>query len=130
MVEPALVAANAEEGMMIDVVVAAVEPVERADHVVRVAGIEFVRAAEAEHLAIPAERLLEILAHDYEMAEPLDVRRAGLDSEQFALAPGFVVAGIDPRALHRDRGEHLHPVNHLDLVAVGIGQAHPLAAAG
>ena len=130
MVEPALVAANAEERVMVDVVVAAVEPVERADHVVRVAGIEFVRAAEAQHLAIPAERLLEILAHHHEMAEPLDVRRARIDPEQFALAPVFVVAGIDPRAMHRDRVEHLHAINHLNLIAVGVDEAHPLAAAG
>src|SRR5215831_13770191 len=58
-VEPALVAADAEKRMMVDIVVAAVEPVERADDIALLAGIELVRAAEAEHFAIPAQRLLE-----------------------------------------------------------------------
>src|SRR5271169_3885334 len=53
-VEPALVAADAEEGVMVDVVIAAVEAVERADDIGLLSGIELVGAAEAEHLAIPA----------------------------------------------------------------------------
>ena len=93
------------------------------------AGVKLVRAAEAERLAIPAERLLEFLRHHDEMAEPLDVRRAALDPEELALAAVFVLAGIDLRPLDRDRSQHLHAVDDLDLVAVGVGQAHPLAAA-
>src|SRR5215469_15783428 len=57
-VEPTLITADAEEGVMIDIVVAAVEPVERADNVALLPGIELVRAAEAEHLAIPAQYLV------------------------------------------------------------------------
>ena len=63
------------------------------------------------------------------MAEPLDVRGAALDPEQLALAAVFVVAGIDRGTLDRDRVEHLHAVDDFDLVAVGVGQPHPLAAA-
>src|SRR6266581_6932477 len=44
MVKATLVAADAEEGVMVDIVVAAVQAVERADHVGLLAGIEFVRA--------------------------------------------------------------------------------------
>ena len=51
-------------------------------------------------------------------------------AEQLALAAVFVVAGVDRGTLDRDRVEHLHAVDDLDLVAVGIGQAHALAAAG
>src|SRR5271170_4773638 len=64
------------------------------------------------------------------MAEPLDVRGAALDTEQFTLATVFVVAGIDRGTLDRDRVEHLHAIDDLDLVSIGIGQAHALAAAG
>src|SRR6202040_1152204 len=78
-VEPALVAADAEEGGVVDIVVATVEAVERTDDVGLLPGIELVGAAEAEHLAVPAERLVEILRHYNKMAESLDVRRALLD---------------------------------------------------
>src|SRR6516162_6762709 len=130
MVKTALVAANAEECMMVDIIIATVETVERAHHIALVPSIEFVRAAEAEHLAVPAECLLEVLAHHDEMTEPLDVRGPALDPEQLALAAVFVVAGIDRRARHGDGLEHRHAVDDLDLVPVGIGQAHALAAAG
>src|SRR5438270_6138996 len=129
-VEPALVAADAEEGVVVDIIVAAVEPIERADDIGLLARIELVGATEAEHLAIPAERLLEILAHNDKMAEPLDVRRARLDAEQFALAAVFVLPGIDRRPLDRNRLEHLHAIDDFDLVSVGVGQANALAAAG
>src|ERR1700720_1879231 len=129
-VEPALVAADAEEGVVVDIVVAAVEAVERADDVALFPGIKLVGAAEAEHLAIPAERLVEILRHYNKMAESLDVRRPLLDPEQFALTAVFVLAGIDRGTLDRNGVEHLHAIDDLDLVSVGIGQAHPLAAAG
>src|SRR5437899_8398267 len=67
-VQTALVAADAEEGVMVDIAVAAVEAVEGADDIALLSGIELVRAAEAEHLAVPAERLVEILRHDDKMA--------------------------------------------------------------
>src|SRR5262244_1274130 len=63
------------------------------------------------------------------MAEALDMRGAALDAEEFALASIFVVARIDRGTLERDRVEHLHPADDLDLVSIRIGQAHPLAAA-
>src|ERR1700730_4815321 len=130
MVEAAFVAANAEERVMVDVAVAAVEAVERADDVALLSGIEFVGATEPEHLAIPAERLVEILRHDDKMAEPLDVRGTALDAEELTSAAVLVVAGIDRGPVDLDRVEQCHAVDDFDLVAVGIGQAHPLAAAG
>src|SRR5260370_36811003 len=103
MIEAALVAANAEKRVMVDIVVAAVQAIERTDDVALLPGIEFVRAAEAEHLAIPAERLVEVLRHDDEMPEPLDVRRALLDAEQLARAADFVVARGESGARDPDR---------------------------
>src|SRR5215471_18111229 len=47
MVEAALVAANAEKCVMVDIIVAAVESIKRADDIALVAGVEFIRAAEA-----------------------------------------------------------------------------------
>src|SRR6516165_3968160 len=130
MVEPALVATNAKEGVMVDITVAAIEAVEGADDVALLAGIEFIRAAEAEHLAVPAEGLLEVLRHHDKMTEPLDMRGAALDAEELALAAVFFVPGVDRRAGHFDRFEHRHAVHDFDLVAVRVGQAHALAAAG
>src|SRR5260370_6275403 len=103
MIEAALAAANAEKRVMVDIAVAAVQAIKRTDDVALLPGVEFVRAAEAEHLAIPAERLVEVLRHDDEMPEPLDVRRALLDAEQLALAAGFFVPGIERRGRHRAR---------------------------
>src|SRR5204863_3172526 len=59
-VEPRLVAADAEEGVVVDIVLAAVEPVERADDVVGAVNVDLVGAAQTEDLAVPAERLLEL----------------------------------------------------------------------
>src|SRR6516165_5705984 len=128
MIEPALVATDTEEGVVVDITVAAVETVERADDIALLAGIELVRAAKPEHFAVPTEGLLEILRHHDKMAEPLDVRGAALDAEELALAAVFFVAGIDRGARHFDRFEHRHAVHDFDLVAVGIGQAYALAA--
>src|SRR5215510_6312208 len=108
MVEAALVAANAEEGVMVDIAVAAVQAVERADDIALLPGIELVRAAEAEHLAVPAECLLEVFRHHDEMAEPLDVGGTALDAEELALAPVLVVAGVDSRTIELDRVEQRH----------------------
>ena len=62
MVEPGLLVAQAEEDVVVDEIVAAVEPVERADQVRLVAGIDVVGADEAERLAVPGDGLLEISA--------------------------------------------------------------------
>src|SRR5260370_18034410 len=112
MIEAALVAANAEKRVMVDIAVDAVQAIERTDDVALLPGIEFVRAAEAEHLAIPAERLVEVLRHDDEMPEPLDVRRALLDAKELALAAAFVFPGIDRRRRHPDPIKQRRAVDH------------------
>src|SRR5208282_2238809 len=56
MVEAVLRSGEAEENMVIDIIVAAVEPVERADDVALVAFINVVRDQETQRLAVPFER--------------------------------------------------------------------------
>jgi hypothetical protein len=72
-VQTPLVAADAEEGVVVDIVVAAIEAVERADDIVLAVGIDVVGAAQPDNLAVPAERLLELRRVDDEMADALDV---------------------------------------------------------
>src|SRR5260370_868740 len=91
-VEPGLVAADAEEDVVIDIIVAAVEPVERADDVVLAVGPHLVRAAEAEHVAVPAERLVELRRMHDEMADALDMARAALDAGEGVAAAGPCLA--------------------------------------
>ena len=99
---------------------------------VLLADIDLVRGAEAEHLAIKAERLLELRRVHDEMAKPLDVRRAALNAFVIErVAPlGLVLAEIDLRPVERDFRQHRHAVDDLDLEPVGVGQAHAPAAAG
>ena len=49
---------------------------------------------------------------------------------QFAGARGRRIARVQPLPLHRDRRDLLDAADHLDLVAVRLGQPHALAAAG
>src|SRR6266851_8129440 len=97
-VETRLVAADAEEDMVVDIIIAAVEPVERADQIFLLIGIHFVGAAEAERLAIPAERLFELRGMHDEMADALDVARAAFDAVEGVAAAGLVFADVDRRA--------------------------------
>src|SRR5579862_8034770 len=130
-VQPLLVAADAEEGMVVDKVVAAIEAVERAGDVVLAAGVHLIRAAEAEHLAIPADGLRILRGMHDEMAEALDVRRAALDAlvVEGVASLRLVFAAVDRRALHRDFRQLRHAVDYFDLEPVRVGQADALAAA-
>ena len=99
-VQSRLVAADAEKGVVIDVLVAAVEAVERADDVVLAVGVDIVGAAQADNVAVPAERLLELRRVDHEVADPLDMRRAALDASVIKLVAALrlVFAGVDRAA--------------------------------
>src|SRR5262249_57046886 len=123
--------ADAEEGVVIDKVVAAVEPVERTGDVGLLADINLVRDAETQHLAIPADRLFILRRVHDKMAHPLDVRWASLDAAVVKLIGPLrlVLADIDLWAMDRDFWQHRHPVDDLDLKPVRVGQANALAAA-
>src|SRR5438132_2950574 len=129
-VQPRLVAADAEEDVVIDIILAAVEAVERADDVLLLVGIDLVRAAEAEHLAVPAEGLLELRRVHDEMADALDMRGPLLDPVERVAAPRLVLADIDRRPDYRDFRQLLHAVDDLDLEPVRVREAHALAATG
>src|SRR4029453_12193364 len=92
MVESVSVAADAEERMVIHIVLATVEPIERADDIALLPFIDVVRATKPEGFPIPPERFFEFFRHDDEVTEALDVRRAALDPEQLALAPPLFFA--------------------------------------
>ena len=61
MVEAGLLVLQAEEGMVVDILVAAVEPVERTDDVVLAPGIDVVGTDEAEGVAELTYRIRESL---------------------------------------------------------------------
>src|SRR5665213_2543518 len=98
-VDARLVAADAEEDMVVDMIVTAVEPVERPEDVGLLVGVDLVRAAEAEHLAVEAEHVVEVRRHHHEMADALDVARARLHAVEHVAAPGLVLTDLDRRAL-------------------------------
>ena len=72
-VEPGLLVVETEEHVVIDVMLAAVAAIERADQVVLVARINIIGADEAEHLAEPGHGLGKFRRHHYAVSDPLDV---------------------------------------------------------
>src|SRR5580700_6851136 len=64
------------------------------------------------------------------MADAFDVGRAPGQPHQLAGARGRRLARVELLPLHRDRRDLFDAAYHLDLVAVRLGQAYPLAAAG
>src|SRR5580700_6271391 len=129
-IQAGLLGIETEEDVMIDVSVAAVAAVERADQIVLVLGVDVVRADQAQRLAEPAHGLAELRRHHHAMADALDVGRPPRQPHQFAGARGRRLARVQPLPLHRDRRNLFDAAHHLDLVAVRLGQPHPLAAAG
>src|SRR5215213_4824706 len=128
-VQPRLLVVHAEQHVVVDIFVAAVEAAEGADDVVLVAGIDVVRADHAQRLAEPGDGLLDLGRRQHAMADALDRRRRLGKPHQAALAAQWIAAGIDRVALHLGRRHRRHAVDHLDLVAVGFLQANALAAA-
>jgi hypothetical protein len=128
-VEPGLLMAQAEEHVVVDVGVAAVAAIERADQVRLLARIDIVRADEAERLAEPSDGFVEFGRHQHPVGDPLHVRGALGQSHQFAGARDRLVAGIEPLPLGGDRRQRGDAVHHLDLIAVRLGEPHALAAA-
>ena len=67
---------QAEEDMMIDVIVAAIAAIERADDIVLLFDIDVIGADEAEHLAEPGHRFGKARRHQHAVADAFDVRGA------------------------------------------------------
>src|SRR4051812_44275359 len=94
-VQSGLLMRQAEEDVMVDIVIAAVAAVERTNQVVAVAGIDVVGADEAQHLTIPGDGLAEFRRVQHAVADALDVRRAFRQPHQFAGAQQRVLAGVE-----------------------------------
>src|SRR5262249_7484243 len=75
-VESGLGMVEAEEHVMIDVSIAAVAAIERADQIVLFTRVDVVRADETQHLAEPVDGLAEFRRHQHAVADPLDVPTA------------------------------------------------------
>src|SRR5262249_28857305 len=101
-----------------------------ADQVVLFPRVDVVRADETQRFAEPIHGLAEFWRHHHAVADALDVRRTLGQPHQLAGAQQRIFAGVELLALGRDRRERGDAVDDLDLVAVGLGEPHPLAAAG
>ncbi len=75
------------------------------------------------------DRLLHLRRAEHGVGDALHARRPLLDAHQVALARQRRVAGVEQLARRRDLGHLVHAPDHLDLVAVRLGQADALAAA-
>ena len=92
--------------------------------------VDIVRADEAQVVAEPCQGFLELRRVEHAVRDPLHARWAFRDPHQLAGAGERLGPAVDPLPLHRDGCKLLHPVDHLDLVAVRLGQPHALTAAG
>src|SRR5204863_4710363 len=70
MVETGPFMPQAEEDVMVDIGFPAITPIERPYQVVRFAGIDIIGADEAQCLAEPLNRLLELRGHEHAMTDP------------------------------------------------------------
>ena len=72
--------AHREEGVMVDVLGAAIAAHERGEHLLSIAEIDLVRVHEAEVRVVEGLGRAEVVDQQDEVAEALDVRRAALDA--------------------------------------------------
>src|SRR5215813_13716907 len=93
-VEPGAVVHHAEERVVVDVLVAAVDSVERADDVVLAPRVDVIRADEAQRLAEPGHRLADLGRAEHTVADALDGRGRFGESEHAARAAEGLIAGV------------------------------------
>ena len=82
-IEPGLLVREAEEHVVIDIAIAAVAAIERADDVVLVLGIDVVGADKSQRLAEPVDGLAEARRHQHAMTGAFDMRGATRQPHQF-----------------------------------------------
>src|SRR2546428_7021912 len=115
-VQPRALVVYAEECVVIDVLVATIAAVERADDVALVARVHVVRADEPQRLAEPLHGLLHLRRAEHAVAHPLDRRGRRAQPHQIAGAAEWLEAAVHVLAGHRDRrqrldaGQRPHPV--------------------
>src|SRR3989442_8221642 len=127
-VQPRALVVYAEERVVIDVLVATIAAVERADDVALVARVHVVRADEPQRLAEPLHGLLHLRRAEHAVAHPLDRRGRRAQPHQIAGAAEWLEAPGHVLARHRDPRPPLHSRHHLDLVAVRLAPPHAPAA--
>ena len=76
MIEPGFLVCQAEEHVMVDVAIAAVAAIERADDIVLVFNVDIVGADETQCFAEPGDGLAKTRRHQHAVADALDMRRA------------------------------------------------------
>src|SRR5690242_4159532 len=128
-VQPDLRVVDAEQHMMVDILLAAIEPAEGADDVLLVAGIDVIGAQHAQRVAEPRHGLLDLGRRQHAMADALDRGRRLGEPHHPAGAPHGLARSVQLVARHLHHGHALHAVDDLDLVAVRLGEPHALAAA-
>jgi hypothetical protein len=120
---------DGEEGVVVDVLAAAIATHEGGEHMLAVAEVDLVGVHEAEVRMVEGLGLAEVVDQQDEVAEPLHVRRAALDVLRFAKSPP-VAADVDRAHRRRRDGRHRgDAVHHLHNDAVRIGEPHALPAA-
>src|SRR2546427_3779513 len=107
-VQPRALVVYAEECVVIDVLVATIAAVERADDVVLVARVHVVRADEPQRLAKPLHGLLHLRRADHTVAHPLDRRGRRAQPHQIAGAAEWLEAAVHVLARHPDRRQPVH----------------------
>src|SRR5476651_1700835 len=117
-----------EEYMMVHEFVAAIAAIERADQMILLAGIDIVRADQAESVTEPLYGLLELRRAHHAVADALNAGGALGNAHRRARARVWCVAGINHLTRRLDFGEPLDAPNHFYLVAVRFLQPHALAA--
>src|SRR6185312_15684423 len=103
MVEAGFRSLHAEEDVMVDISLAAIDAVEGRDHVALVVAENLIAWDEAQHLAIPGERFLKIDADDDAVTEPLHRHRPGGEAGQRAEASVARLRGVDDVLRQRQR---------------------------
>src|ERR1700726_1717311 len=85
-IEPVLLALNTEKDMMVDIGVAAVQAIERADQIVGASGIDLIRHQKAERVAVPGDHPGQVGRHQHAVADMLDLGCAAGRSLELAVA--------------------------------------------
>src|SRR5258708_39907586 len=128
-VEPGPAVGEAEEDVVVDILLAAVAAVERADEVVLAADIEVVGADEAQRVAEPLHGLAQLGRRHDAVADALHRGGPPLQPVELALAAQHLGAVVDRLAADRNRRDPVAAVHPLDLVAVWLPDPYARAAA-
>src|SRR5215510_3476049 len=130
MIQTRALVPDAEEHVVVDVLIATVAAIERSDDVVLTLDVHVIRADEAERVAEPLHRLFDLGRSHHAVADALDRRRRLRQAHEHPSPPQGFAARVHRIASDLDRLERLDAVYDLNLISVWFVQPHSLAAAG